>query len=72
MDIDANSTPLTTEFDYWWQIVKDGQFLGDPSVIETSKRWMDLHLYIDREGSSWVTEPKGAIKKANLTFNAKF
>ena len=32
MDIDANSTPLTTEFDYWWQIVKDGQFLRDPSL----------------------------------------
>ena len=33
---------------------------------------MDLHLSVDREGAKWVTEPKGAIKKANLTFTAKF
>ena len=26
-DVDANKTPLTAEFDYRWQIVKDGQFL---------------------------------------------
>ena len=29
-------------------------------------------MSIDREGADWVTEPKGAIKKANLTFTAKF
>ena len=33
---------------------------------------MALHLSIDGEGADWVTEPKGAIKKANLTFTAKF
>ena len=30
------------------------------------------HLSVDGEGADWVTEPKGAIKKANLTFTAKF
>ena len=33
---------------------------------------MALHLSVDGEGADWVTEPKGAIKKANLTFTAKF
>ena len=33
---------------------------------------MDLHLSVDREGADWVTERKWSIKKANLTFTAKF
>ena len=39
---------------------------------ETTKRWMTLHLSVDEEGADWVTELKGAIKKANLTFTVKF
>ena len=31
-----------------------------------------MHLSVDGEGADWVTEPNGAIKKANLTFTAKF
>ena len=46
-DVDANRTPLTAEFDYRWQIVKDGQFLREPSLRETTKRWMALHLSFD-------------------------
>ena len=33
---------------------------------------MALHLSIDGEGADWVTEPKGVIKKANLTFMENF
>ena len=33
---------------------------------------MALHLSIDGEGCDKVTKPKGAIKKANLTFTAMF
>ena len=44
---DATRTPITTEFDYRWQIVKDGQFLREPALRETTKRWMDLHLSVD-------------------------
>ena len=33
---------------------------------------MALQLSVDGEGADWVTGPKGAIKKANLTFMAKF
>ncbi|TMW81878.1 hypothetical protein EJD97_007496 [Solanum chilense] len=70
--VDATRTPLTAEFDYQWQIVKDGQFMREPSLRETTKKWISLHLSVDGEGANWVTKPKGAIKKANLTFTAKF
>ena len=33
---------------------------------------MDLHLSVDEEDADWVTEPKGAIKKTNLTFTTMF
>ena len=29
-------------------------------------------MSVDGEGADWVSETKGAIKKANLTFTAKF
>ena len=29
-------------------------------------------MSVDGEGADWVTEPKGVIKMANLTFTAKF
>ena len=31
-DVYANRSPLTPEFDYWWQIVRDGQFLCELSL----------------------------------------
>ena len=54
------------------RLLKMANFLREPSLRETTKRWMDLHLSIDGEGANWVTEPKGAINKANLTFTAIF
>ena len=33
---------------------------------------MALHLSVDGEGIDWVIKPKGAIKKANLTFTTNF
>ncbi|WP_353805801.1 hypothetical protein, partial [Acinetobacter baumannii] len=71
-DVDTTRTPLTAEFEYRWKIFKDGRFLRETSLRETTKMWMDLHLSVDGEGADWVTEPKGAIKKANLTFIATF
>ncbi|TMX01174.1 hypothetical protein EJD97_025003 [Solanum chilense] len=56
----------------WTALVKDGKFLREPSLIETTNRWIALHLSVDGEGADWVTEPNGAIKKANLTFTAMF
>ena len=46
--------------------------MREPALRETTKRWMALHLSVDGEGADWVTKPKGAIKKVNLTFVAKF
>ena len=46
--------------------------MREPAPRETTKRWMALHLSLDGEGADWVTEPKGSIKKANLTFTTKF
>ena len=46
-DVDANRTPLTAEFDYRWQIVKDGHFLHEPSLRATTKRWMTLNFSIE-------------------------
>ena len=69
-DVDTNRTPLTAEFDYLWKIVKYGQFLREPLLRETTKRWMAQHLSVDGEGDDWVIESKGSIKKANLTFTA--
>ena len=31
-----------------------------------------MHLSVDGEAADWVLEPKGSIKKANLTFTTKF
>ena len=33
---------------------------------------MTLHLFVDGESADCMTEQKGAIKKANLMFTAKF
>ena len=46
--------------------------MREPSLRETTKKWMALDLSVDGEGADWVTEPKVAIKKANLTFTVKF
>ena len=70
--VDATRTPLTVVFDYRWQKKKDGQFLRGLSLRDTIKRWMALHQSVYGEGADWVTEPKGGISKANLTFTAKF
>ena len=43
------------------------------AIAERDHQEVDgLNLSVDGEGADWVTEPKGAIKKANLTFMAKF
>ena len=46
--------------------------MREPALRETTKRWMALHLSVHGEVADWVSEPKGAIKKANLTFLARF
>ena len=46
--------------------------MREQALRETTKRWMALHLSVNGEGADWVTKPKGAIKKANLTFVTMF
>ena len=53
-------------------MVKCGKFFLELLPRDTTQRWMTLHLSVDGEGADRVTEPKGAIKKDNLTFMAKF
>ncbi|TMX01079.1 hypothetical protein EJD97_025233 [Solanum chilense] len=42
------------------QIVKDGQFLREPSPRETTKMWMALYLSIDGEGIDWCLSSTAA------------
>ena len=53
-------------------MIKEGHFQRDTKVRETTKRWIAQHISVDHEGADWVLEPRGLIKKANLTFAAKF
>ena len=71
-NVDATRNPLTTKFNYQWKMVKDGQFLRETELRETTKWWTDKYLSLDREVADWVLEPNGAIKKSNLTFTAMF
>ena len=72
MDVDTTRTPLTAEFDYRWKLIKDGRFQREPNMRETTKWYITHHLSVDGEAADWVLEPKGSIKKANLTFTTKF
>ena len=52
-------------------IFKDGQLLHEPSVRETTKRWMALHFSVEAEGADWVTEPKGGHQEGQPNFHDK-
>ena len=71
-DVDATCTPLIAEFDNWWKLVKDGCFMREPELRQTTKRWIAQYLSVDGEAGDWVRKPKGAILNANLTINAMF
>lgn len=51
---------------------KNGHFQRDRDLIKSTRRWIDQQISIDGEGEKWVMDLKGFIKKANLTFAAKF
>lgn len=38
---------------------------------EAGKRWLSQHLSIDGEGTDWVQDPRGLIKKYNLSVTTK-
>lgn len=64
--------PLTLNFYYRWDMVKSCQFQRIVEQKEVGKRLLAQHLSIDGDETDWVLYPKGMIKKANLTFKAKF
>ena len=39
---------------------------------KTTTMWISKYLFVNGEAADWIREPKGAIKKANLTFTTKF
>ena len=51
--VDTNITrdPLNLEFDYCLKLIKEGHFQRDKVVRETTKRWIDQHISLDREGA---------------------
>lgn len=71
-DFNATWAALTTEFDYQWKVIKDGRFQREPELRETTKWCIAQYLSVDGEVADWVLEPKGSIKKANLTCNQVF
>ena len=46
--------------------------MRDRDLRESTKRWIAQQISIDGEGEDWVMDPRGLIKKANVTFAAKF
>lgn len=69
---DSTREPFTPEFYYRWTLIKESHFKRDAGVRESIKRWIAQHILMDGEGANWVLEPRGTIKKANLTFVAIF
>ncbi|TMX03847.1 hypothetical protein EJD97_013573 [Solanum chilense] len=65
-------TPVADQPNQWRKLLKEGWFMREPELRETIKRWIAQYLSIDGETADWVWETKGSIKKANLTFTAKF
>ena len=64
--------PLTPEFDYRWDLFKSNHFQRSRDHRESTKRLIAQQLSIDGDVAEWVLDPRDLIKKANLTFIAKF
>uniref|UniRef100_M1DY48 Integrase core domain containing protein n=1 Tax=Solanum tuberosum TaxID=4113 RepID=M1DY48_SOLTU len=60
------------EFDYRWDIVRGGEFQRTAKKRETILHWLANYIATDGERAEWVTTPGLNIKKATLTFVAKF
>lgn len=69
---DAVRVPLSVDFDYILDLVKSRPFQRSKNQRESTKRWIEHKLSIDSEGEDWVLDTRGLIRKANLTFAAKF
>ena len=55
-DVDATRTRLTTKFDYWWKLIKNGRFQHMTEEKETTMWWIAQYLSVDGEAADWVQE----------------
>ena len=51
MDVDATKTPLTGEFYYRWNLIKDDWFQRELDVRENTKRWIAQNISVDRKAA---------------------
>ncbi|KAG5572101.1 hypothetical protein H5410_061867 [Solanum commersonii] len=62
----------TAEFDYRWDIVRSGAFQRNSEQREAVILWLARYIAADGERAEWVVAPRLGIRKATLTFVAKF
>ncbi|KAG5580634.1 hypothetical protein H5410_051261 [Solanum commersonii] len=62
----------TAEFDYRWDIVRSGAFERNSEQREAVILWLARYIAADGEHAEWVAAPRLGIRKATLTFVAKF
>ncbi|KAG5620829.1 hypothetical protein H5410_006047 [Solanum commersonii] len=62
----------TAEFDYRWDIVRSGAFQRNSEQREAVIHWLAKYIVADGERAEWVAAPRLGIRKATLTFVAKF
>ncbi|KAG5572191.1 hypothetical protein H5410_061957 [Solanum commersonii] len=62
----------TAEFDYIWDSVRSGAFERNSEQREAVILWLARYIAADGERAEWVAAPRLGIRKATLTFVAKF
>ncbi|KAG5595790.1 hypothetical protein H5410_037022 [Solanum commersonii] len=62
----------TAKFDYRWDIVRSGAFQRNSEQQEVVIHWLDKYITADGDRAEWVAAPRLGIRKATLTFMAKF
>jgi len=62
----------TSEFDYRWDSVRSGAFQRNTEQREAIILWLARYIAADGERAEWVATPRLGIRKATLTFVAKF
>uniref|UniRef100_M1DIX6 Integrase core domain containing protein n=1 Tax=Solanum tuberosum TaxID=4113 RepID=M1DIX6_SOLTU len=69
----AHTLPInTSEYDYKMGIILSGAFQRDAEQRVTLLRWITRHIAEDMERTEWVRTPTLGIRKATLSFAAKF
>lgn len=69
---ETQGAPMTPDFDYRWETVKSNTFQRTVEQVDNMKNLLAQHLAIECDSAYWVLDPRGLIKKSNLTFTVKF